>query len=622
MPKAEASEVHSLGNILPKIHGQIEETVLENLPEEVLAVLSAPETVAIFVAPKSQTSCEQIFDLQALDLKPGQKIVVLPQRLQTSGPLANITLGHNKRSAFWNLKPGESKESYDPAGAYSEVKVFDAKTNSWKGWQDPMGYSAVKYAERRSDIEYENLHDWRATVGDIDAQAVEIRSAGKHPELSVVTEYSLAVNTYPEITEQTEVAEKIFTPGTQFIDLKGPGPKLPKYGGGEKVGSYPQAVPLNGKNGYETFPLTEKVEATDHYLDSSGKMHLRLPVGVRLRSVEVAIGDTWFNYGGSGGRCLGWSKLNVDLRKHDGSSERFMSNVNIPPQGILMGGPKDPDYITKAGDEVILSSSPTSYLMGWRMHYEAAEGKTKPAREKINEVLDPKPAALELVPDESFGSTDNQGGRWYKEKASGERYFVKDYQGNFDRCATEYIVGQIYAQFGIPATQPIILQNKIATKRIPGVRMEASKKHNAAYVKNYFSNADIKSGFVVDAWIANWDVFGLDYDNIITDAKSRMYRMNHGGSLFYRGLGASKPSFANAAVTEVETMRNPKIAKEAGLVFQDIGETEIKKQVQQLVATMTDSVIQEIVLNSKISNPEAVSSALIKRRDWLKAKYL
>jgi hypothetical protein len=320
---------------------------------------------------------------------------------------------------------------------------------------------------------------------------------------------------------------------------------------------------------------------------------------------------------------LGWSKFNADLHRQDGSSERFMDNVNIPPQGVLMGGPKDSDYLTQAGDEIILSSSPTSYLMGWRMHFEKAETGTKAAREEIDKVLNTEPApALELVFDENLGGAGTQGGRWYREKNTQDKYFVKDYHGNFDRCATEYIVGQIYTQLGVPAAQPIILENKIATKAIPGIGMEKSKKYDASYVKNYFNHSDIEGGFVADAWIANWDIFGLDYDNIIKSPDDRMYRIDHGGSLFYRAMGAPKPSFANAEVTEVETMRNPKTAREAGLVFQDISEAEIKKQVQQLAVTMTDSVIQEIVLNSKISNPEAVSSALIKRRDWLKAKYL
>ncbi|MFH1218744.1 MAG: hypothetical protein V1679_02800 [Candidatus Peregrinibacteria bacterium] len=372
------ADIHFIDNLEAKSHGKISDEMLEKIPDKVWEVIEDPNTIRVIVTPEKRTSLESKYSLQSTDLPPNQKMVVLLDPNQ-KGILKDIILGHHKRSKYWNCGTG-SPTDWDSAGAYTTIRVFDGSSNTWKEWRDPSGYSAKKYAERRGDIEYEILHDWLKTVGVIEPQAIEITSTGEDSEWSVVTEESLDVINHPETSENTEIMENIYTPSTSFVDLVGKTKLLPTYGGGEHRG-YIKALPLCRKHGNELFEMSEE-PTTDMEKFENGTLRIILPPNKKILSLEVAIGDTWHNYGGNGGRVLGWSKFNAKLKSKNGV-DQFMTNVNIPPQGVLSGGISDSEYITQEGDEIVLSATNTSYLMGWRVLMENAKNKTEEILESV-----------------------------------------------------------------------------------------------------------------------------------------------------------------------------------------------------------------------------------------------
>lgn len=607
---------------LPETTAKKVEKILDDTPDNIettnnidhpaiVEQINNPDVVKVFENPQQQTSREVQYDLEKTDLVPGQKIlVVLPDDF--NGELKEVLLGHRKSEKYWNLPDGGNRKDYDPAGAYSEVKVFDKKSNEWKSWQDPKGYDPVKYAERRNDVEYENLHDWLHTVGRIEPAAVLIRSAGKNSEWSIVTENSVRVVTTPEITENTEEIEHIFSEGTSFVDLKTHTQTLPKYGGGKHEKHYKNAVVLGGKNGQEHFPMTENSDRENEVIEN-GQLRIKLPVGAKIKSLEVAIGDTWFRNGGQEHQ-LGWAKFNAFLKTRNGS-EKFMDTVNIPPQGVLSGGPTNPEYVTQSGDEIILASQHTSYLMGYRVLYEKDENMA-PSEGKT------KLKFSDLQPSEKrAGGT--QGGKWYENPTSGKKFFVKEYNGNRDRCASEVIANKIYEEMDVPAVKSFMIENKVATPEVKNIdHFPIEKKWDKEFIKNFYNHPDIKNGFIVDAWLANWDIFGLDYDNVSKTDNGRMLRIDAGGALFYRGMGQWKQQFDSENVLEIESMRNPNMAHEAGAIFQEyVTDEDIQEQVSKLGKIMTDEKITAIVNSTGISNAEKIIEVLIKRRNWLQENF-
>jgi hypothetical protein len=124
----------------------------------------------------------------------------------------------------------------------------------------------------------------------------------------------------------------------------------------------------------------------------------------------------------------------------------------------------------------------------------------------------------------------------------------------------------------------------------------------------------LQEGFAVDAWIANWDVAGSAYDNIVSDANSNPVRVDPGGALLFRARGEPKGGAFNDSANEIDTLAdgtNPQSAE----VFGSMTEEQKKKAAARL-KWITPKEIEELV-GSQISDPnvaESLAQTLIARR--------
>ncbi|MCA9309533.1 hypothetical protein KC973_04080 [Candidatus Saccharibacteria bacterium] len=326
---------------------------------------------AVFEHPHrvSDTTIEfTIDDPHGLELRPGRALAFVVPEDMAGRVVRDVTLRHRKAEKY----RVEGSKDYDPQGAYSRVEVHDDETGEWRGWRDPKGYNPDKYAEWRpaSDPENEVLHDWLATVGAIKTDAVKVTSVGTS-ENSVVQVHGVEVTFFPEL-EGVHYAEQVFTPGTEFIDIEA-GRLLPRYGGGSHTqGVYEGAVALNqyGHADFET--CTDPGEGVEVGTES---MRIDLQVGAKLVQVEVAVGDTEHlsevNPKTGKPTRLGWAKLSVGIeRAETGQVDWFIKRANVPPQGVIAGGPEIDISDIQEGDRLVIrSSDDASYVMGYRLAY-------------------------------------------------------------------------------------------------------------------------------------------------------------------------------------------------------------------------------------------------------------
>ena len=182
-----------------------------------------------------------------------------------------------------------------------------------------------------------------------------------------------------------------------------------------------------------------------------------------------------------------------------------------------------------------------------------------------------------------------------------------------ERMETEVLAGKLYDLAGIPAAdlnmgtnngEPVMLSRMIQTRmpHIAGDKAEAQK------------------GFVIDAWLANWDA-PLN-DNIKIDNNGRAVRLDVGGSLDYRAQGTKKGSGGTVAfgnsVTEMTSLQ-----KRGGNVdFSNMDRNLLKQQTQKL-GTITDDDIRKTV-QSIVSDParaKILADTLIARRDDIIKRY-
>lgn len=206
----------------------------------------------------------------------------------------------------------------------------------------------------------------------------------------------------------------------------------------------------------------------------------------------------------------------------------------------------------------------------------------------------------------------NEGG-WY-ERPSGERFYVKFYE-NPSQGQAEYVANAVYKKLGIKAVRSQIIEldgrEAIASPAVPGAA--------PADVFSQKTSKDVQSGFVADAFLANWDVVGLVYDNIV-QSDDGFYRIDNGGSLIFRAQGGDK-AYSPDSIPELETMRVP--GRPTGEVFANITEEEIGRQARELIDKLKPDDITAIVDESGLTGEDRdrVLTGLLGRREYLVKTY-
>ena len=208
----------------------------------------------------------------------------------------------------------------------------------------------------------------------------------------------------------------------------------------------------------------------------------------------------------------------------------------------------------------------------------------------------------------------NPGGRF--KDADGVEWYCKFPQGE-DIAKSEVLAAKLYGLAGVTGQDAKLISKGgklgIASRWV-GVKKASSPAALSAV-------DGVKSGFAVDAWLGNWDVVGLGLDNLQIGADGKAVRVDAGGSLEYRAQGGKK-AFGNV-VTEIESLRDPKINPQAAAVFGDMTTADITASVKK-VAAIADDDIYDLVMQHGPGTHEQKThliEMLIERKNDLLAKY-
>ena len=145
------------------------------------------------------------------------------------------------------------------------------------------------------------------------------------------------------------------------------------------------------------------------------------------------------------------------------------------------------------------------------------------------------------------------------EDAKGNQYVMKKGTNtSSDHVRTEYLTNQLYDLLGQRVPDFELYEENgeavMLSKFIPMAKAPSAKNYD-----------DMAKGFVVDALLANWDVY--QNDNCLVDSAGRIVRVDNGGALNYRAQG-SKKTFGDS-VDDFSSMQkyNPSVV--ANLSTQD-----------------------------------------------------
>jgi|GEM_PF-3152919 len=95
----------------------------------------------------------------------------------------------------------------------------------------------------------------------------------------------------------------------------------------------------------------------------------------------------------------------------------------------------------------------------------------------------------------------------------------------------------------------------------------------------------VQQGFVADCLLANWDVAGLTFDNLLIDWTSKkIWRIDNGAGLDYRAQGQKKdPKSFNEKIQEFQSFRNPLLNPNTTLLYERLTDGDIINQIDLLL---------------------------------------
>ncbi len=198
---------------------------------------------------------------------------------------------------------------------------------------------------------------------------------------------------------------------------------------------------------------------------------------------------------------------------------------------------------------------------------------------------------------------------------SGQLAIQKEGQGEQGRARLEeeHQANELYRAMGVDVPNGNIYTDEHGGKFLISSYLEGAKELGSLG-KDDMEKAkkELQKGFVADALLGNWDVAGLTMDNIMIH-NGKPVRVDNGGALRYRGMGAPKGDKFGDNVDEITTMRQNSLNPSAAAVFGGISDEEIASQVKQ-VTSKKNKIL------ASIKDPK-LRDKMNKRIDSLKKDY-
>lgn len=212
----------------------------------------------------------------------------------------------------------------------------------------------------------------------------------------------------------------------------------------------------------------------------------------------------------------------------------------------------------------------------------------------------------------------NEGGT-YKDDVTNEKYYIKHYQ-NPDQAKAEVLASKIYDHMGIKTLKPKYKEMNGKPTVITKWQDDLRLKEPEEYDNLKSSEArDLAKMYHAAILTKNWDIVGLEHDNIMQHKDGSLYSVDHGGSFHFRAQGGNKPYGSD--ISEHGSLRYNNFP--SGHVFSNVFEKypRAEREALQSVKQINPEHVKNLFVNSGLDNWKELYYNFNERRKNLLAHY-
>ncbi len=209
----------------------------------------------------------------------------------------------------------------------------------------------------------------------------------------------------------------------------------------------------------------------------------------------------------------------------------------------------------------------------------------------------------------------NEGGQ-YQHK-SGTKHYIKFYR-NEDQARSEVLSSKIHEYLGGHTLNPeyVKLDGKHGVKTDWKEGLETVNPRTNLTPEHKKQIGRIFNGSVLTK---NWDVVGLEHDNLGIDKKTgNVHILDTGGSFNFRAMGGHKDYGSDIA--EHRSLRDPEKNPQAHAIFKNIEDSVLKDSHKKLTPEDHEH-IKDMFKKSGISNAMELHRNFVQRADKLHQLY-
>jgi hypothetical protein len=217
------------------------------------------------------------------------------------------------------------------------------------------------------------------------------------------------------------------------------------------------------------------------------------------------------------------------------------------------------------------------------------------------------------LPGTQYGSND--GG--IHVDSNDKKWYVKHYS-NPDHAKVEALTGKIYNHMGIK-TLNSELHDKSGIKTRWDENVHTLKPHNFEKLNKKQAH-QVGKMYHAAILTKNWDMVGLEHDNIVHNRKTKnLHSIDHGGAFHFRAQGSHKEYGPD--ISEKESLKNNNEA--SGHVFSNTFKKHPTAELHGLEAVkkIDDNHIHHLFKNSGLKNWKELHQNFTKRKKSLIDSY-